>query len=171
MDPVIPPPPPRLIAWPSGMSTVREAVLEQGGNELQVLDIAALFDEDHLESRPIPASKSHLQWPAHPLPRNFRLWFRFHASQLLGWTNRREEGDANGFPDKLNAFLREYWADPVVLQVSSCPACSSPAQNLTAFPHFSNHPYAYQNEVSMLLRGTGSRKSMCHQFYIEEAAL
>lgn len=118
MEPAIPPPPPRLLAWPNGMNIVRDAVLDQGGNELQVLDLAALFNEAYLRARPIPASRSHLEWPANPLPRNYRFWWRFHASRLLGWTERRDEGDANGYQETLNVFLRKHWADPAPPQAS-----------------------------------------------------
>jgi hypothetical protein len=70
MDLAIPPPPPRLLAM-NWLPIIRDLVIaREGSNELQVLDIAALFDEQHLRSQPILANKSHLKWPLVPLPRN-----------------------------------------------------------------------------------------------------
>lgn len=117
IPPPAPPPTQRLLQLDPNLSTLKNfTVHRQGGNELQVLDLAGLFYEPYLEAQPIPPSKSHLEWPQPPTSRSYRFFFRYHAARLLGWTERRDEGDENGYVAAFNQLIRDYWPE-VPIQV------------------------------------------------------
>lgn len=65
-----------------------------------------LLQESHLLSLPLPP---RVVLPAVPGPRNFRFLFRRQVASLLGWSDRREEGEIHGFSDAINTFVREIW--------------------------------------------------------------
>lgn len=121
IPPPTPPPTQRLLQLDPNLSTLRNfSVHRQGGNELQVLDLAGLFHEPYLEAQPIPVNKSHLEWPLPPTPRSYRFFFRYHAARLLGWTERRDEGDDNGYVAAFNNLIREYWPDQHIQVSLTC---------------------------------------------------
>ncbi|KAG0606493.1 hypothetical protein M758_9G145100, partial [Ceratodon purpureus] len=63
-------------------------------------------DEKYLLSLPLPKG---VRWPEEPAARNFRFLFRRQVAQLLGWTEWRVDGEANGFSFSINKGLRFCW--------------------------------------------------------------
>lgn len=80
--------------------------VEQGQGDLMVKEVLNCLDEAHLVSLPLPKG---VHWPARPAARNFRFLFRRQVAHLLGWTDRRVEGEAVGFSFAVNRGLRSCW--------------------------------------------------------------
>lgn len=65
-----------------------------------------LLDENYLLALPLPPG---VILPESTGPRNYRFLFCRHVRRLLGWTERRGEGEPHGFSDSVNNFVREVW--------------------------------------------------------------
>lgn len=80
--------------------------VEQRQGDLMVAEVLRCLDEKHLLSLPLPKG---VRWPEEPIARNFRFLFRRQVAHLLGWTERRVEGEALGFSFAINKGLRFCW--------------------------------------------------------------
>lgn len=78
----------------------------QNQTETVVQQCISLLEDENLLSLPLP---SGVVLPTVPGARNFRFLFRRQVASLLNWKERRAEGDAQGFTDKLNSFIRDVW--------------------------------------------------------------
>lgn len=79
---------------------------EQKQTQSTVDSCLLLLDDSYLLSLPLPP---RVVLPAVPGPRNLRFLFRRQIASLLGWTERRDEGDHHGFSDSINTFVRDIW--------------------------------------------------------------
>lgn len=103
-----PSPPPELVA---AAEVIREwALEEQHCTPEQCKVILGCLSPAFLCSLPPPPFAN--RWPRHPRPHNFRFLFRRQVALVLGWRERREEGDKEGFSDAVNSVLRDdVWPD------------------------------------------------------------
>lgn len=104
---------------------------DQGQGELMVAEVLRCLEEVYLLSLPFPKG---VQWPTNPGPRNFRFLFRRQVARLLGWTERRVEGEANSFSEAVNRGLRVCWwpdEEPMIERRSWSPPLQRQAQPLS----------------------------------------
>lgn len=80
--------------------------VEQGQGDCMVAAVKNCLEEAHLLSLPLPKG---VHWPAAPLSRNFRFLFRRQVAHLLGWKDKRVEGDPSSFSFAVNLGLRQVW--------------------------------------------------------------
>ncbi|KAG0557481.1 hypothetical protein KC19_11G134100 [Ceratodon purpureus] len=80
--------------------------IEQHQGDCMVAEVKKCLDEKHLLLLPLPKG---VHWPVAPLSRNFRFLFRRQVAHLLGWKERRVEGDSSSFSSAVNLGLRQVW--------------------------------------------------------------
>jgi hypothetical protein len=139
-QPPLPGPTERLL-FLNGVAIIENLIRRQNGgvvNEDMVRSIIARFNDAYLQDLPIPPSRRQLEWPQNPEHRNFRFFARYHISRLLGWTERREEGQADGYEEEFNNLIRSYWSDlhpdhPQHPPQQVCITCRKTSGTLFAF--------------------------------------
>lgn len=111
----LPGPSQRLISF-NGVKILEDfIIIHQDGCQWQVTQAVAYTNEEYLRSVPIPQRnrKGGVAWRDPITNKSYRFFFRLHLALLLGWQQRRGEGDDHGYVARLNALIRMLWPEPI----------------------------------------------------------